>query len=435
MNIHHLAHILQNPTLVNKEHATDLELLIQEFPYFQPSRALLLKYFKDQKSFKYNQELKTTAVYTTDRSILFDLITSPIFSEDSIDKQYLESNKQSPSMPFDEAIKMKIEEAESVLNPALFYIKEKEENIPSDTIENKKNDVDLTIPSLISEEADIEDTKITTIPSSENEITNKIAATEESATDIENIEETTFLKEGEENDEYAFKKELSSIASIIKEPIEEELEESQHTTFKHSTIKEVLEDKENEVKKLEEQLEIDQPLDFNTSEVHSFKEWLKISSLAPIQRDEELSVEEDEEEIEDTSVEDTNDTKHSEASDVSSTIEVEDKAINKTPEATIIKEEGKNTNTKNNFDLIDQFIANNPKIPPVKKGVPNRNLASDHIIPTDSLMTETLAKVYLAQKNYKKAIQAYKILILKNPEKSGFFADQIRAINKLQDNK
>ena len=46
-------------------------------------------------------------------------------------------------------------------------------------------------------------------------------------------------------------------------------------------------------------------------------------------------------------------------------------------------------------------------------------------------MTETLAKVYLQQKNYKKALQAYTILSLKYPEKSGFFADQIRAIKKL----
>jgi hypothetical protein len=45
-------------------------------------------------------------------------------------------------------------------------------------------------------------------------------------------------------------------------------------------------------------------------------------------------------------------------------------------------------------------------------------------------MTETLAKVYLQQNNYQKALQAYKILSLKYPEKSGFFADQIRAINK-----
>jgi len=47
----------------------------------------------------------------------------------------------------------------------------------------------------------------------------------------------------------------------------------------------------------------------------------------------------------------------------------------------------------------------------------------------ENLMTETLAKVYLQQNNYHKALQAYKILSLKYPEKSGFFADQIRSIN------
>ena len=47
-------------------------------------------------------------------------------------------------------------------------------------------------------------------------------------------------------------------------------------------------------------------------------------------------------------------------------------------------------------------------------------------------MTETLAKVYLEQKKYKKAIQAFKILSLKYPEKSGFFADRIRAVEKIQ---
>jgi len=46
-----------------------------------------------------------------------------------------------------------------------------------------------------------------------------------------------------------------------------------------------------------------------------------------------------------------------------------------------------------------------------------------------------LARVYLEQKNYSKAIQAYKILILKNPEKSGLFADRIEEIKNLQENK
>ena len=49
-------------------------------------------------------------------------------------------------------------------------------------------------------------------------------------------------------------------------------------------------------------------------------------------------------------------------------------------------------------------------------------------------MTETLAKVYLEQKKYVNAIKAYRILSLKYPEKSSFFATQIKAI-KLLDKK
>ena len=53
----------------------------------------------------------------------------------------------------------------------------------------------------------------------------------------------------------------------------------------------------------------------------------------------------------------------------------------------------------------------------------------------DGLMTETLAKVYLAQKKYENALVAYRILSLKNPEKSSFFANQITKIEQLQKNK
>jgi hypothetical protein len=48
-------------------------------------------------------------------------------------------------------------------------------------------------------------------------------------------------------------------------------------------------------------------------------------------------------------------------------------------------------------------------------------------------MTETLARIYVEQKNFKKAIQSYKILSLKYPEKSSFFANQIKAVEQLQE--
>ncbi|MBW8199829.1 hypothetical protein [Flagellimonas abyssi] len=89
---------------------------------------------------------------------------------------------------------------------------------------------------------------------------------------------------------------------------------------------------------------------------------------------------------------------------------------------------------KKKFELLDKFIENNPKIVP-KESNPKVNIKESTKIDQNELMTETLAKVYLEQKKYKKAIQAFKILSLKYPEKSGFFADQIQAVKKLQKEK
>ena len=87
---------------------------------------------------------------------------------------------------------------------------------------------------------------------------------------------------------------------------------------------------------------------------------------------------------------------------------------------------------KKKFELIDKFINENPKIIPSENAAPKVALKASSKIDKNELMTQTLAKVYLEQKKYKKAIQAYKILSLKYPEKSGFFADRIKAVEKIQ---
>ncbi|MES2486463.1 MAG: tetratricopeptide repeat protein [Bacteroidota bacterium] len=131
---------------------------------------------------------------------------------------------------------------------------------------------------------------------------------------------------------------------------------------------------------------IGKPLVFNQAETHSFAEWLQLSRLKPIEREDAPKQEE--------------------------------------PEVKLAKK----------ISLIDKFIQTSPKIVAVKNDPsPWQNLGRS-AGENPGLMTETLARVYLEQKKYTKAIQAYEILILKYPEKSVFFANRISEIKDLQQN-
>ena len=100
--------------------------------------------------------------------------------------------------------------------------------------------------------------------------------------------------------------------------------------------------------------------------------------------------------------------------------------------------ENENYPLKNKIQTIDTFIEKNPKFS--NRGEKEEkdnflNLASDYKFNKSELMTETLAKIYVKQKKIKKALYAYKILSLKYPEKSGLFADQIKKLQKKQNDK
>ena len=83
--------------------------------------------------------------------------------------------------------------------------------------------------------------------------------------------------------------------------------------------------------------------------------------------------------------------------------------------------------------LIDKFIESNPKIGPI--GSEPESHTNVPIIPetdiSDSIFTESLAKIYIRQKQYDKAKRIFEKLNLKFPEKNRYFADQIKNIDKL----
>ena len=82
---------------------------------------------------------------------------------------------------------------------------------------------------------------------------------------------------------------------------------------------------------------------------------------------------------------------------------------------------------------VDEFIKKSPSITSPKEYEPKKNELSVKDTPSSQLMTETLAEIFVEQKKYDKAIQAYKILILNNPEKNGFFASRIEKIKQLRE--
>ncbi|WP_264519617.1 tetratricopeptide repeat protein [Flavobacterium sp. N1994] len=269
MNITDYTYLLNKPEAINDKHAQTLENVLMAFPYFQSARVLRLKHLYNQDSFNYNYALKVSAAYTTDRSVLFDFITSDSFV--SIQKGLYEKK-------LEELMNMSVVGSEHLI------------------VEAKESTIDP-------------------------------------------------------------------------------LEQSILTSIKEATT--------TEEQKVAEKLAIGKPLEFSRDEKHSFQEWLQLSRFKPIERAEN-------------------------------------------PVAVVDEK-------KKKLALIDKFIENNPKITPIAK---DAVVPTIETVPEDTsyLMTETLARVYLEQKKYSKAIQAYEILILKYPEKSSFFADRISDIKILQQN-
>lgn len=81
--------------------------------------------------------------------------------------------------------------------------------------------------------------------------------------------------------------------------------------------------------------------------------------------------------------------------------------------------------------IIEKFLKEDPTIkPPKPEQIDNENKAKKSAEDNYDLVSETLAKIYIEQMLYHKAIDTYKKLSLKYPEKSRYFADLIQSIEK-----
>ena len=80
--------------------------------------------------------------------------------------------------------------------------------------------------------------------------------------------------------------------------------------------------------------------------------------------------------------------------------------------------------------LIDAFLAKQDvRIGPIREGLEStEEWAKQGLVEDPSLVTETMAKLYAKQGQMGRARKAYKLLALKYPEKSVYFAAQLKKL-------
>ena len=404
----------------NTAEISALKQMIEAYPYMQNAWALYLKGIDIDKDEAFESALKKTAIRTNDRALLFDYINTPeeIETAAATEQNTVEENK--------------VEFTESD-QPEESKEEQSTESFVNELINSAATD-DLSLSEEIEETEETETTPA--------EIPDQNISFGE--------EKNTFSTRAEKLDIDANETVLEEILHTTEEEqsaLAETTEDLQELTEEEEKVDDTAEAQSKEIEEetvLAEDHEDEENEDFNAKirrlEViineMSFDE-KKIDAEQIIQAEIEVEAESAEanasEEVQSEKVEETTVPIASDSID-------EDKAEEETEAPQLnyfewIKQSSKKDVVVSNaleteeqerkFALLDAFLESNPKIVPSDE-IQEIDIEAASSIEDESLITETMAQLYMNQKQFKKAITAYKALILKYPEKSSFFAIQIQ---------
>lgn len=417
-------------SLLNSKSLDEIRLLIEEFPYFQSAWVLYAKNLHTLKDVRFENKLKTAAVYVPDRKNLAAIIRAEVFKDipHISGISALEITKPIPRSVETQLLSPEIEPIVPETNELVGFIDNSLPEIEDEKLETEKEIELKVILCENTESVDAKELPIVVIPelpklntnikteTIEEEKYDPVLETENINLAVTNIEEV-----GEE------------VLEIIQESVgfieEKNLSEVTETESETERLTRIIEKRLRELG-INEKVITDKPK----------PEKISIVTVEKVEAVEFLDIVEN-----NNQAKETQDIRFDDFEFLD--FDFEEEISGRTEELKAEKKEEISSFTKENainselikpqkIDLIDKFLAANPRIVPDRQFVSNGTAAMRSVLlDEDELFSETLARIYIGQEHFEKAILTYEKLCLKYPEKSIYFAGQIEKIKEIIKNK
>ncbi len=461
-------------SLLDSKSLEEIRVLIEEFPHFQSAWILFAKNLHILKDVRFESKLKIASVYIPDRRVLSRIINGAYVPGENTNFESTTVDVVSPIAPKVEEIQIisqldSTSDVEDILQTEVVAqenIDEKAEPIESEVKEVELNETPKPIIPVVIELVDenTEQLEIVSISPTDNSLENEqdseiieleleIISIEKDK--IDGIGETLNVEADKltelpssisdittesENLEPVSQDFLSSAADRILQNIDDikagnydNINQSENLETEADKLRLIIEQRLKElgisppakkVEKKEEEIEDpakkSEEIENAGSQISDF-----VNSISLEGTSESIVI--CDKELLDFDFEGTNLT---ESVDKDTEIEFKVDHLGQS------KEQILEINKPKKAELIDRFLALNPRIVPDREYVSNDSAAMNSLLSDDEeLFSETLAKIYISQGHLEKAILTYEKLCLKYPEKNIYFASQIEKIKELIKNK
>jgi hypothetical protein len=382
MNRERFISLVKNPALLRAEDTPFLEELIKEFPFFQTAHLLTARCYKVTDSIHLQKQIKIAAAHITDRKVLYNLIENFQAKEEIlINSEKIIVDQKLEVIPEQSIIEL------AISNEIPLHEKVEETNLVQDL------SLEVDIEPINDNDASMHDAAITHI---EKEVVEIII--EEETTAESNLNHYASIEPQainiEQSDAFTIEEAEVPLEREIKLALAESLYLKEFEVIKEE--KAVIEDKTQEIS-----VEIAKNNENIGYESISKEQNVKVEIIEPEPTDFVAWLKK---------------------------LKVDSRTVENTPPKIQEKKEEK---------LIEAFMEKPIQRPKAIKQefYSPVNMAKQSVTDNDFFVTETLAKIYIKQGNFAKAIKVYQNLSLKNPEKNTFFAAQIKILKEQLHNK